>query len=78
ISIRTDRLLGKLLDLADSRVGRGNVLVVLTADHGVAPVPEVNQKRNMPGGRLKGAEVTEKMNDALTKHFGAGKWLVGG
>jgi arylsulfatase A-like enzyme len=78
ISVRTDRLLGRLLDLADSRVGRGNVLVVLTADHGVAPVPEVNQKRNMPGGRLKGAEVTDKITEALTKRFGAGKWLVGG
>src|SRR5258708_30702459 len=49
ISIRTDRLLGKFLDYVDKTVGAGNALVVLTADHGVAPVPEVNAKRNMPG-----------------------------
>jgi len=42
ISIRTDLLIGKLLDFIDSRIGSGNTLVVFTADHGVAPVPEVN------------------------------------
>ena len=45
ISIRTDRLLGKLVRCGRSRVGAGNTLMVLTADHGVAPVPEVNQAR---------------------------------
>jgi predicted AlkP superfamily pyrophosphatase or phosphodiesterase len=78
ISIRTDRLLGKLFDAAEQSVGAGNVLVVLTADHGVAPVPEVNQARKMPGGRIKASDVAAKMNDALTKRFGPGKWLLGG
>ncbi|HLG99733.1 MAG TPA: alkaline phosphatase family protein [Bryobacteraceae bacterium] len=76
ISIRTDRLLGKLLDLVDARVGRGNALVILTADHGVAPVPEVNQARNMPGGRLSASRLTQDISDALVKRFGPGKWLL--
>jgi predicted AlkP superfamily pyrophosphatase or phosphodiesterase len=78
MSIRTDRLLGKLLSYVDRQVGAGNTLVVLTADHGVAPVPEVNQARKMPGGRLKGAAVIEKISAALASRFGAGKWIVGG
>ena len=78
ISIRTDRLLGKLFAYADKQVGAGNTLIVLTADHGVAPVPEVNQARKMPGGRLKGSAVLEKVSTALTNRFGAGKWIVGG
>src|SRR5262249_7910298 len=78
ISIRTDRLLGKLLDAADRQAGAGNVLVVLTADHGVAPVPEVNQARKMPGGRTKDAALMDKMTAALTKRFGAGKWFIYG
>jgi predicted AlkP superfamily pyrophosphatase or phosphodiesterase len=76
ISIRTDRLLGKLLEYIDQRVGVGNTLVVLTADHGVAPVPEVNQARHMPGGRLAEAQMIGLMTDALTKRFGPGKWFV--
>jgi predicted AlkP superfamily pyrophosphatase or phosphodiesterase len=76
ISIRTDRLLGKLFDAIDRRIGAGNTLVILAADHGVAPVPEVNQSRKMPGGRLKAGQLTEKIADALTQHFGPGKWLL--
>jgi predicted AlkP superfamily pyrophosphatase or phosphodiesterase len=76
VSIRTDLLLGKLLDAAERSAGVGNILVVLTADHGVAPVPEVNQARKMPGGRLSEARVLQKINAALTKRFGPGKWLL--
>jgi len=76
ISIRTDRLLGKLFDAVDHFVGSGNTLVVLTADHGVAPVPEVNEARKMPGGRLDGAAISQAISDALVKRFGAGKWLL--
>jgi len=76
ISIRTDRLLGKLLDYIDQNVGAGNTLVVLSADHGVAPVPEVNQARKMPGGRLSPEHLVNTISEALSQHFGAGKWIV--
>jgi arylsulfatase A-like enzyme len=76
ISIRTDRLLGKLLDYANQRVGAENILVVLTADHGVAPVPEVNQTRHMPGGRIPAGETQKAMTDALVKRYGAGQWFL--
>jgi predicted AlkP superfamily pyrophosphatase or phosphodiesterase len=38
ISIRTDLLLGELFDFVEQQAGAGT-LVVLSADHGVAPVP---------------------------------------
>ena len=76
ISIRTDRLLGKLFDFVEQQAGAGNTLIVLTADHGVAPVPEVNQKRHMPGGRLNSQIVNGRIADALTKRFGPGAWLI--
>jgi predicted AlkP superfamily pyrophosphatase or phosphodiesterase len=78
ISIRTDRLLGRLLERAEQQAGAGNVLVVLTADHGVAPVPEVNEARRMPGGRLSDLRLTERINSALAKRFGPGEWLLTG
>jgi len=78
ISIRTDRLLGRLFDYVEQHVGAGNTLVVLTADHGVAPVPEVNQARHMPGGRLSDFRLANRITDALTKRFGPGKWLLPG
>jgi len=78
ISIRTDRLLGKLLAYADKIVGEGNTLVVLTADHGVAPLPELNESRKMPGGRLVEYRLTKRIADALVKKFGPGDWLLPG
>jgi arylsulfatase A-like enzyme len=50
----------------------------LTADHGVAPVPEVNEARKMPGGRLSEPHLTQTIINALNKRFGAGKWLMPG
>jgi len=52
--------------------------VVLTGDHGVAPVPEVNQARRMPGGRINTAQLAQALNQALSEKFGAGKWTLAG
>lgn len=76
MSIRTDQLIGKLLDFIDSRIGGGNTLIVFTADHGVAPVPEVNQARKMPGGRLDSAAMAQTIGNALSGKFGKGDWFA--
>jgi predicted AlkP superfamily pyrophosphatase or phosphodiesterase len=75
ISIRTDRLLGKLFQFLEAKVGMANVLVVLTADHGVAPVPEENVKRKMPGGRLDGIGLITLLEGELARAYGAGPWF---
>jgi predicted AlkP superfamily pyrophosphatase or phosphodiesterase len=38
--LRVDRYLGAFLDELETRLGRGRVVVALTADHGIAPLPE--------------------------------------
>jgi hypothetical protein len=74
--IRTDRLLAKLLDAVDQAVGAGKVLVVFTADHGVAPLPEVNAQRRMPGGRLQFADISKAVLAALVSKYGDGAWIT--
>ena len=76
ISIRTDRLLGKFFDFLNRQVPASDILIVLSADHGVAPVPEVNQARKMPGGRLIDGDLSRVVQDTLEKKYGAGKWIV--
>jgi predicted AlkP superfamily pyrophosphatase or phosphodiesterase len=76
MALRTDRLLGKLLDFVDRRVGPGNTIFVMTADHGVAPLPEVNQARKMPGGRLSNSDLERKVQATLSEKYGPGKWVV--
>ena len=77
ITVDTDRLLDKFFVFIDRSVGLQNVIVVLTADHGVAPVPETNVQRKMPGGRISVQYVQDKVQAGLTRKYGPGKWIVG-
>lgn len=76
ISLETDKLLEKLFQTIDRRVGLANVLVVLTGDHGVAPLPETNAARKMPGGRILPGVVSKVVQAALVKAYGDGDWIV--
>ena len=76
ISIRTDRLLGKFFDFLNRQVPASDILIVLTADHGVSPIPETNRARKMPGGRLDNAGLIRLVQDGLEKKYGPGKWVL--
>ena len=76
MAIRVDKLIGELMRAAEAQVGAGRVLVVLTADHGVAPVPEVNQKRKMPGGRLNPDRQRDAVEKALRRDSARGHWVA--
>jgi hypothetical protein len=76
ISIRTDRVIGRLFAAVDKAIGMDNVLVALTSDHGVQPLPETLISENMPGGRIRGETIFGPMAAALERAFGAGKWIL--
>ena len=76
ISIKTDATIGLLLAEVDKRVGLAHTLVMLTADHGVAPMPEKMTERRMPGGRTDGPTLFDPIEQALQSRFGAGKWIL--
>jgi arylsulfatase A-like enzyme len=44
--------MGRLFDYVDKKIGLRNVIVIMTADHGVAPVPELLAEQKMPAGRI--------------------------
>ncbi|MGO9255030.1 MAG: alkaline phosphatase family protein [Bryobacteraceae bacterium] len=74
--LRTDVLLARFLRAVDGAVGEDNALVVVTADHGVAPMPEVNTARRMPGGRMEPGVTSKVVQAALVKKFGEGQWIL--
>jgi hypothetical protein len=74
--VRSDRILGKLFAFLDKTVGMQHVIVVLTADHGVSPVPEQLQQDRMPGGRFSAASLMASMTEALDARFGKAQWFV--
>ena len=71
-----DTQLEGFLRFLEARVRRGSLLVVLTADHGVAPIPEVAvelgaSECRLPGGRASGERWKELVRDAAAKACGA-------
>lgn len=76
MAVRTDRVIGELLARVDALVGLDHVLVAFTTDHGVAPIPEVQQKRKQPGGRMKSDELFGPIAAALSGKYGSGNWIL--
>ncbi|MGB2676599.1 MAG: alkaline phosphatase family protein [Candidatus Acidiferrum sp.] len=65
ILVRLDKDLGELLAHLDQKVGRGNYIVALSADHGVVPVPEDMARTGVDAGVLITPELQERMEKAL-------------
>ena len=83
MAIRTDLLLRKLFAFLDKQVGMKDVLVVFTADHGVAPLPEVSKQRKLEAGRYPAGAVEKPVEAALESQVrrrasGSRKWLTAG
>lgn len=70
--LRLDRVLAEFFAFLDGAVGTGRWTVVLTADHGVAPLPErvAASGRGGPAGRLDWAALNRAVEAALTAAFG--------
>lgn len=71
-----DKTVGDLLDAAEKQVGAANLVVVLSADHGVASIPEENMKKNLPGGRTDSRAERAAVEEALKSRFGAGSYIA--
>src|SRR5207247_8812568 len=74
--VRLDRYLGRFLEQLFVRYGKSNVLVVLTADHGVTPFPERSRNLGHPGAvRVIPDTIFQRVNAALDQRVGGGDWL---
>jgi len=65
VLVRLDKDLGNLFAHLDAKVGRGNYVVALSADHGVVPIPEDMQTTGANAGLLRLPELRERIEKAL-------------
>ncbi len=65
ILAQLDRDLGVFFAHLDQKVGRGNYVVALSADHGVAPIPDDMAKAGMPAGWFKVDDLKTAVSGAL-------------
>jgi len=71
---RIDRALTRFVKLLEAR---GPVAFILTADHGVAELPERAKAEGRAGGRLQRSTLKEAAEQAADSALGPGDWVAG-
>jgi arylsulfatase A-like enzyme len=69
VTLRVDQQIGALLDFVNAKVGLPNSIVIVTADHGVAPIPEHAAALGLGGARLRGQDVMGAIRSAISAKY---------
>jgi len=68
--LRFDKEFAAFLTYLDNKMGKGNYLLFLTADHGAAHNTEFAKEHKLPAGILDDAEIKNDLNLLLEKKYG--------
>ena len=68
--LRLDKDLAGLFKYLDAKIGKGQYLVFLTADHAVAHTPGFMKENKLPGGAFDDVQVKKWLNESAEKKFG--------
>ncbi|MBT8280110.1 MAG: alkaline phosphatase family protein [Muriicola sp.] len=68
--LRLDQDLERLLDVLDKKVGSGEYLVFLTADHGAVDVPAYLKDQKLPAGYMDSQGMSSKFKEFMSYTYG--------
>jgi predicted AlkP superfamily pyrophosphatase or phosphodiesterase len=76
--LRVDRELGEFLSYLDQTVGRDRVVVALSSDHGVAPIPEQRIAEGLPAQRPDATDAIcfQQAGERVRERFGLDRWVL--
>ncbi|MDE3212575.1 MAG: alkaline phosphatase family protein [Bacteroidota bacterium] len=72
VYLRLDRDLASFFSFLDKKVGKGNYVVFLTADHGVAHTVSFMKSHHLPAGLFDARNINTLLNQQLEEKFGVG------
>lgn len=75
LTFRLDRQFEKLFNHIDEKIGLANTLIVVTADHAVAPTPEFASSLGLDGHRWDSGKFMTNLQSHLEDNFGAGNYF---
>lgn len=75
--LQLDKVIAGLLNFLDASVGKGQYLVFLSADHGVANIPGFLQERKDPQGVMGGGTISKELNQQLRENFKSDSLVTG-
>ena len=67
--LRLDKAIADFLSYLDAKIGKGNYLVFLSADHGAMNNARFLQDRRIPAGNWDDGTAAKKLNEVLAKEF---------
>lgn len=67
--LRLDKDLGEFLNYLDTKIGKNQYLVFLTADHGGAQVPSFMKANKIPAGNVDVETIYQGLNTILTEKY---------
>jgi predicted AlkP superfamily pyrophosphatase or phosphodiesterase len=70
VLVGLDATIGWLLEQLDRTVGPERYVVALSADHGVAPIPEAAAASGLDAGRIQTAQIGRRIDHALSRILG--------
>lgn len=77
ITAHTDRKLAAFIDFLESELGLDKVLLVVTSDHGCAPLPEYALSQKLEAGRIDLQQIDDTVNAAIAAEFGPKNYVRG-
>jgi predicted AlkP superfamily pyrophosphatase or phosphodiesterase len=69
MALELDRQLGEFFDFLRHQIGMANVWMALSADHGIAPLPEFAKTLRLPAANLDSKALREQINSLLAKKY---------
>ncbi len=74
---RLDKEVETLLGYLNDKIGKKNLLVYLTAAHGVSEIPTVLESTRIPAGYFKQNQALQLLRSYLNAVYGEGAWVKG-
>jgi hypothetical protein len=69
MALELDRQLAEFFNFLGHQIGMANVWMALSADHGVAPLPEFAKTLRLPAANLDAKALREQINSLLSKKY---------
>ena len=67
--LRLDKDIADFLQYLDTKLGKGNYTVFLSADHAVAHIPAFLAEHKIPGGNFEDADLRKELNQVIEADF---------
>lgn len=72
-----DKQVKNFIEYVNKKVGENNYLMVLTADHGICPIPEIMQKQGFSlAKRVLAGPIVDELNEMIKDKFGIEKFVL--